>query len=153
MVKYQIGLVMTLDELFDIWEKDCKLDRTELGEASAKIPQLHHKYYKIYSQERLTLRKLEADHKKLYKDKWDYFQGTMIQSDLEERGWDPNPLKILKSDLSLYIDSDKDIINHMYKIEYQKEKIDFLDSVIRNINNRGFHIKNAIDWEKFKVGI
>jgi len=103
MVKYQIGLVMTLDELFDIWEKDCKLDRTELGEASAKIPQLHHKYYKIYSQERLTLRKLEADHKKLYKDKWDYFQGTMIQSDLEERGWDPNPLKILKSDLSLYI--------------------------------------------------
>ena len=77
----------------------------------------------------------------------------MIQSDLEERGWDPNPLKILKSDLSLYIDSDKDIINHNLKVAYQKEKIDFLESVIRTINNRGFQIKNAIDWEKFKVGI
>jgi hypothetical protein len=77
----------------------------------------------------------------------------MIQSDLEERGWVPNPLKILKSDLALYIDSDKDIINHNLKVAYQKEKIDFLESVIRTINNRGFHIKNAIDWEKFKVGI
>ena len=62
-------------------------------------------------------------------------------------------MKVLKSDLNMYLDSDKDVIKHMYKIEYQKEKIDFLESVIRTINNRGFHIKNAIDWEKFKVGI
>ena len=34
-----------------------------------------------------------------------------------------------------------------------REKIDFLESVIKTINIRGFHIKNAIDWEKFKVGI
>ena len=38
-------------------------------------------------------------------------------------------------------------------IAYHKEKIEFLESVIRTINNRGFQIKNAIDWEKFKVGI
>jgi len=144
---------MQLDDLFDLWEKDCKLDRTELGEASTIIPQLHHKYYKIFAQERLTLRKLDAEFKSLHKDKWDYFQGTMIQSDLEERGWEPNPLKILKSDLALYIDSDKEVINHNLKVAYQKEKIDFLESIIRTINNRGFHIKNAIDWEKFKVGL
>mgnify|MGYP000539354746 CR=1 FL=1 len=99
------------------------------------------------------IKKLEAEYKSLYKDKWEYYQGNLPDEDLKERGWDPFQLKVLKSDLSTYIDSDKDIINHMYKIEYQKEKIDFLDSVIRNINNRGLHIKNAIDWEKFKVGI
>ena len=153
MVTYQNGLAMTLDELFDLWKEDSKIDRTELGEASAIQPQLHHKYYKLFAQERLILRKFEADHKTLYKDKWDYFQGTMIQSDLEERGWIPNPLKILKSVLALYIDSDKDVIHHNLKVAYQKEKIDFLESVIRTINNRGFQIKNAIDWEKFKVGI
>ena len=144
---------MQLDDLFDLWEKDCKLDRTELGKASTTIPQLHHKYYKLFAQERLKLRKLEAEFKSLHKDKWDYFQGTMIQSDLEERGWVPNPLKILKSDLALYIDSDKEVINHNLKVAYQKEKIDFLESIIRTINNRGFQIKNAIDWEKFKVVI
>ena len=77
----------------------------------------------------------------------------MSEEDLNEREWDPFPLKVLKSDIDKYIESDTDIIKHNYKIEYQKEKIDFLDSVIRSINNRGFQIKNAIDWEKFKVGI
>ena len=153
MVKYQNGLMMQLDELFELWKDDSSIDRTELGEASTNIPKLHYKYYKHYAQERLTLKKLEAEYKTLYKDKWEYYQGNLADEDLKERNWDPFQLKVLKSDLSTYIDSDKDIINHMYKIEYQKEKIDFLDSVIRNINNRGFHIKNAIDWEKFKVGI
>ena len=59
----------------------------------------------------------------------------------------------LKSDLATYIDSDKDMITYNMKIAYQKEKIDFLESVIKTVNIRGFHIKNAIDWEKFKVGI
>ena len=77
----------------------------------------------------------------------------MSEEDLKGRGWEPNPLRILKSDLGVYIDSDKDIITHNMKIAYQKEKIDFLESVIKTINIRGFHIKNAIDWEKFKVGI
>jgi hypothetical protein len=28
-----------------------------------------------------------------------------------------------------------------------------LENVIRSLVNRGFNIKSAIDWEKFKVGI
>jgi len=144
---------MSIDELFELWKKDSEIDRSELGEASAIIPQLHYKYYKIFAQERLKLRKLEAEYKVLYKDIWEYFQGNMSEEDLKGRGWEPNPLRILKSDLGVYIDSDKDIITHNMKIAYQKEKIDFLESVIKTINIRGFHIKNAIDWEKFKVGI
>jgi hypothetical protein len=144
---------MSIDELFELWKKDSEIDRSELGEASAVIPQLHYKYYKIFAQERLKLRKLEAEYKVLYKDIWEYFQGNMSEEDLKGRGWEPNPLRILKSDLGVYIDSDKDIITHNMKIAYQKEKIDFLESVIKTINIRGFHIKNAIDWEKFKVGI
>ena len=143
---------MSIDELFELWKKDSEIDRSELGEASAVIPQLHYKYYKIFAQERLKLRKLEAEYKVLYKDIWEYFQGNMSEEDLKGRGWEPNPLRILKSDLGVYIDSDKDIITHNMKIAYQKEKIDFLESVIKTINIRGFHIKNAIDWEKFKVG-
>ena len=117
------------------------------------ISQLHYKYYKLFALERLKLRRLDSEYKVLYKDKWDYFQGIMSEEDLDDRGWEPNPLKILKSELSLYIDSDKQVIEHNMKTAYQKEKIDFLESVIKTINIRGFHIKNAIDWEKFKVGI
>ena len=39
---------MTIDEINDEWTKDSNIDRTELGEESLKIPQLHNKYLKIY---------------------------------------------------------------------------------------------------------
>ena len=58
----------TLDDLFDLWAEDSKIDRTELGEESIKIPQLHSKYYKLYSTERLKSVKLQEDLKILKKD-------------------------------------------------------------------------------------
>ena len=58
----------TLDDLFDLWAEDSKIDRTELGEEPIKIPQLHSKYYKLYSTERLKSVKLQEDLKILKKD-------------------------------------------------------------------------------------
>ena len=54
---------MTLDELLENWKADSEIDRTELGNEAIKIPQLHSKYFKFYSTERLTLRKLEEEAK------------------------------------------------------------------------------------------
>lgn len=144
---------MKLEEIQQLWLKDSKIDRTELGEESIKIPQLHSKYFKIFSDERLLLRKMEQDTKQLYKDLWDYFQGNMDYEDLEERGWKQNPLKILKQDLSVYIDSNEDWINNTLKVSYQKEKVDFLEAIIKSLTTRGYNIKAAVDWEKFKVGM
>ena len=144
---------MKIDELFDLWGKDSQIDRAEIGAESSKIPQLHHKYYKLFSAERLRLRKYEQDYKILYKDKWDYYQGNTPEEDLRGKGWHPNPIRIIKQDLDKYIDSDPDIIKHNLRLAAQKEKVDFLDSVLRMISNRSFQLKGVIDWEKFKVGI
>jgi hypothetical protein len=78
--------------------------------------------------------------------------GVLDQDTLIEKGWDPNPLRILKQDLSIYIDSDEDLQRIQAKIDIQKQKASFLESAIKTITNRGFLIKNAIDWERFKVG-
>ena len=40
---------MVLEEIYELWHKDSIIDKTELGDESLKIPQLHHKYFKIYS--------------------------------------------------------------------------------------------------------
>lgn len=144
---------MTLEELFDVWAVDSKIDRTELGEESIKIPQLHHKYYKLFSIERLGMVKLQEDLRMLKKDLFEYYNGNMSRDELLDRQWEQNPLKILKSDISTYIDSNKEVVDLNLKIAYAKEKVEFLESVIRSLNNRGYQLKNAIDWEKFKVGI
>lgn len=143
---------MTLDQIMELWRVDCEIDRTELGEEAIKIPSLHSKYFKIFSAERLSLRKLEAEYKTLFKLKSEYYNGSLDIEEMRELGWEPNPLKILRNDVQQYIDADKDVIDLNLKIAYQKEKVEFLDSCIRSLNTRGYNINAAIQWEKFKVG-
>ena len=143
---------MKLEDIQLLWEKDCNIDRTELGEESLKISQLHSKYFKLYSSERLLLKKLDKDYKDMYRTKFEYYNGVLSHDELKENGWEPFSLKVLKSDLHIYLDSDRDITNFQLKIDMQKEKIDFLENIIKSLNTRGYQIKSAIDWEKFKVG-
>jgi hypothetical protein len=144
---------MKLEEIQSLWEKDSVIDRSELGEESLKIPQLHSKYYKIYSDERMSLRKLDYQYINLKIQKYSYYYGSMSEEELKERGWEPNPLKILKSDIPMYIESDSDIIAIQAKIDMQKEKVEFVESVIKTFSTRGYQIKSAIDWAKFQVGL
>jgi len=143
---------MTLDEIHEQWSKDAQIERDMLDDESRKIPQLHSKYFKFYSHERMRLKALEFEYKQLFKLKYEYYMGTIADEDLVEQGWEPNPLKILKADVQMYIDADDDVIALLQKKAMQQEKVDTLDQIIRNINTRGFQIKNAIDWVRFTNG-
>lgn len=143
---------MKLEDIMDLWEADGHMDNTELSTESLKIPLLHHKYYKLFVQESLLQRKYEQDYKSLYKIKYEYYMGYLDKVTLEEKGWEPNPLKILKQDLPIYMESDTDLQVIAAKIDIQKQKVSFLESAIKTITNRGYLIKNVIDWERFKSG-
>lgn len=143
---------MTLDEIFELWGEDTQIDRTELGNAALELAKLHHKYYRIFSQERLTHKKLEADMKQLKLDKLEFYVDGPTEEQIE-KGWKLPPKgRILKSDAGQYVDADSDVIALNLKLAYQQEKLELLADIIKTISNRGFHIKSAIDWERFKVG-
>ena len=143
---------MKLEEIQLMWERDAQIDRTELGEESLRIPQLHSKYFKIFSQERLLLRKMEADQRILFKDKYEWYNGSISEETLEVYNWEPNPLKILRTDIPMHIEADKEIQNQNFKIEIQKEKVEFVEAIIKSLTSRGFNIKSAIEWSKFQMG-
>lgn len=144
---------MTLDEIFEEWDKDSTVDPTELGNAALDLAKLHHKYYRMFSRERLLLKKLESDLKVLKREKSEFYVDGPTQEQIE-MGWvlPPKGKIRVKSDVPVYVDSDNDIIAMNLKIAYQQEKVDLLESIIKLISNRGFQIKSAIEWEKFKVG-
>ena len=54
---------MKLETIYEHWSSDSKIDRTELASESIKIPQLHAKYFKFYSEERLRLKQYESEYK------------------------------------------------------------------------------------------
>ena len=143
---------MNIQELRNMVERDIKLDDTQLDLESLKTPQLHNKYLNFYHDEVLLYKKQEADYSKLKKLKWEYYTGKMTEDDLESLGWEPFQLKILKQDVDLYIKSDEDIIKMKMKMEYFKQKVEYLESIVKIIQNRQWTIKAAIDWRKFISG-
>ena len=118
---------MKLDEIQLMWERDAQIDRTELGEESLRIPILHSKYFKIFSQERLLLRKMEGDYKTLFKDKYEWYNGSISEEQLREYEWEPNPLRILRTDIPMHLEADKQLQAQSLKIEMQREKVEFVE--------------------------
>jgi hypothetical protein len=143
---------MKLDEIFEQWQLDSNIDKTELGDESLKIPKLHHKYFQVYTSEKLLLRKYEAEMKQLKLEKYEFYtQGPSKET--MNKGWElPSRGMILKQEMPMYMEGDKEIIALSLKIGMQQEKIEFLESIIKSLTNRGFQIKAAIEWTKFTMG-
>jgi hypothetical protein len=88
----------------------------------------------------------------LHKDKFEYYNGTISEEDLKANGWEPFMLRILKTDISMYMDADKDIAKAKSILASQNDKIEFVESIIKSLPARGYQIKAAIDWTKFTSG-
>lgn len=144
---------MTFEELQNEIEKDLAMDDTQLDTESLRIPQLHNKYLKYLYSEKLSLKKLRNDLGELSRVKHEYYTGKMDEDALKERGWEPFQLKVLRNDIDMYLDSDKDIIRLRSRIQLQEERVDYLEAVVKGIANRGWLIRNAIDWKKFLGGV
>ena len=143
---------MKLEDIQNLWHKDSKIDYTELGTESIRIPIIHDKYLRIFTDERIRLKGFEFELSKIVRTKTEYYSGKMSQEELEHRGWEQYLGRLLKNEIANYIESDDDVIKLKQQLVVLQEKVNYLDSVIRMINNRGFQIKNALDWLKFTNG-
>ena len=143
---------MSTDDISEMWAVDSRIDETNLIGESKKIPELHNKYYTLYYREALKVKKLRYDYKELELAKREWFDGSMAEEDLRERGWKPQQKKILRNDIDKYLQADKDIINLSLKIDYHSTRANFLEDIIKTIHSRNFVIKNIVDVLKFQHG-
>lgn len=143
---------MTLDEIFSEWAKDSQIDRIELGDTARQVPVIHNKYYRLFAQERLLLRKAQENHKQLFRTKYEYYLGQMSLEEQQKLGYPPFYQKVLKSEVDTYINADDDIVKSNLKVALHQEKVDALESIVRSINNRGYLLKTILDFERFRSG-
>ena len=141
---------MTFDELQELADKDLKINDTELDLESLKTPQLHNKYMKFHNQYTNLLKKAEQDLARLTREKWEYYTGKADASVYQQK---PFNIKLLKPDVDKYLKADDEIIKLEQKVTYVQSVVDYLDRTVKIISNRGFQIKNAIDWRKFTSGV
>ena len=144
---------MTLEELYEMWEKDAKYDDLNLDGDSLNISSLHAKYNRLLSETRSQLRAIMIKKKSHYSTLRDYYLGNLNNpQDLERIGREPFLNKVLKNEVQGYIDSDRDLIKMDERIALLEEKVEVIIEIMKCIHKRSFDIKHAIEWRKFTQG-
>ncbi len=144
---------VTLNDYAAEWKANAVIPADNLDESSRGVPNLHAKWLHFHAAERLRFRRLELDYKTLYNHKYQWYNGKMIDEDRLKLGWPPNPVKILPSAISRHIDADPDIQTLVKAKILAEETCRFLEEVVSQINKRGFHISNTINYLKWKMGV
>jgi len=142
---------MTLEELKQESYKDLPVKKVEnIDQESFYNQEIKAKWLDYKSRFELLLARSKGDYQVLYREKWEYYGG---KSDAKIYAAKPFDLKVLKTDLQIYISSDSDVIELSNKIAYLETTIKFIDGVIKSIDNRGWDIKHAISWKQFEAGM
>jgi len=141
---------MNLEELKLQVQNDLRVNDEHLDTESLKNQEIKAKYLEHKSRFELLLFKAKGDYKRLYREKWEYYGG---KADAKIYATKPFDLKVLKTDLSVYISADEEIIDAENKIGYLETVVDYIKGVIKSVDNRGWDIKNAIEWKKFEAGV
>lgn len=147
--------MINLEHVLNEWNEDNVIPQHQLDEVSRQTPSLHAKYLQYLAMAKLQKKRAENQQHTLLKQKWLYYQGKMDERTLRELGWDPDPfdgLKILKSEMEYYYNSDPEIQKSEEKIEYNKVLISTLTDIVDTLKWRHQTIKNIIDWRKFEAG-
>jgi len=139
---------MDLETLQNKWEKDCKIG-DELSDESKKIPSLHCEYITLYNEFNLMKKNTEFQLKCMMRERWEYYTGKSDPKVYEDEPFD---FKVMKNDVDRYLYGDKKIQKLQMKIEYQSQCVFFLESVLTQIRDRQWQIRNAIEFQKLTLG-
>ena len=143
-------MVLDLDMIQKMWEQDSKIDLDNLHTESINIPKLHAKYFEIYNNIVLLKKKAEQQRKNTRHERYEYFSG---KADPEVYVKNPFPKKIRDKDtMQKYLDSDESLSSVSLKIDYYDTILNYLESILKVIQNRTYQIKNAVEFMKFQAG-
>lgn len=149
-----MGLIMSkiLEKIQEEWEKDAPIRKDRLDTESLDTPKLFNKYYKMLSRYRIKFKEYKNSMNQARFQKWRYYGK---KGDPEDYAKKDDPLldeKIMKSDIDRYIEGDDEFNKMKNNLIQLEEIVNYLTDVIHQINNRNWHIRNAIEFQKFTHG-
>ena len=134
-----------------MWEKDSHMDIDNLHDESLKIPQLHQKYYTLYTTIKLLRTKSSDTLSKVRLERYNYYSG---KAPAEEYVQEPFPYKVRdKESMNMHLSADSKLTTIKLKLDYYDVMLAYLEDILKMIHNRGYQIKNSIDYLKFQSGM
>jgi len=142
---------MNLEKIQEMWQTDSVIDPDNLHDESLKIPQLHSKYYTLYNTITLLREKARTQYTKIKLERYNYYTG---KAEPEVYIEEPFPYKVREKDaIQRHLEADERLTTVDLKIRYYDATLKFLEEIIKNVSNRTYQIKNAIEWNRFQAGM
>jgi len=142
---------MNLEKIQEMWEADSKMDMDNLHDESVRIPQLHQKYYTLYTTIKLLYKKAEDGYNKIKLERYNYYSGKASPEAYVE---DPLAYKVRdKESMTMHMNADEHVSKARLKKEYNQVMLDTLEDILRMIHGRTYHVKNAIEFLRFQSGM
>lgn len=148
--EYKKEMEESFKALREVVAGEVALDMIRLDEEALKTPKLHNRWLAEMSEAAYYFKQIKNSQKKLELERWKYWMGKQTDQYYAEYGI-PHE-KSLKTDLDKYLGADEFLIEMNEMVELQSQKVDFLEQTVKGISNRGFTIRNAIEWRRFEAG-
>jgi hypothetical protein len=143
--------LINLEKIQEMWTKDSKIDPDNLHIESLNIPILHSKYFELYNNILLLKKKSEQQKKNIRHQKYEYYSG---KADPDVYIENPFPKKIRDKDtMQKYLDADETLSQVSMKVQYYEVMLEYIESILKQISERNWQIRNAIEFMKFSSGI
>lgn len=150
-VKEEKGSTWDLGTLGEMWKTDSRIDIDHLHEEALAVPHLHQKYLEIQANLKFLKIKTKEEYDICKKRRYYFYSG---KADPEEYADGELTYRIRdKEGMSIHLNADKELNLLIKKMAFYDLLIDYLQDILKMIHNRGFQIKNSIDYQKFQAGL
>ena len=135
--------------LLEDWRRDAAFDNVDLDREALRVPELHARYLRRLSDARPALEVLRARKRRLNRLLHEYYKGDLNEpEELRRIGRDPFVRKVLRGDVQTYVDGDPDMSSLDEMIAWHQEYVDSCREILRQINDRNWHVRNAIEHRR-----
>jgi hypothetical protein len=145
---------MTLDDLVNCWSEDVAIDFTSasLDLLVLGIGVLHAKYLKIMVIHNDILHEAERALKRATAIRAAYYSGKISREEEKKYGWEPYQQILTGKQLLDTLDTDPILTAGQVKVSKHTDMVEACKLIIKEVGNRGYQIKSAIDWQKVRDG-
>jgi hypothetical protein len=140
---------MNLEQIQEMWSKDCVIDDVMLDTSSMKIPQLHAKYITLHNEYSLLLKKAKQELNRTCHLRTLYYSGRGTPDMYEDSPFD---YKLIRSEVPSWVAVDESVNKVEMKVALYETTLNSLSDILKQIHQMSYNIKNMIEWRRFVGG-
>lgn len=140
----------SVEEISKMIEEDSAIDQTDLSSESLKISKLQSKWIRILAEMSLEIRDLQVQFNLMQQRRSLYYTGKLPDEVYKE---EPLQIRVLKQDLPNFLKSDPKLLKLETQLHTATICVNMVEHFMKDLSQRSFNIKNAIDYQKFRAGL